>query len=143
MYTPYPWFTKELSILDKNLFAVWHPKKHRWQIRYWVLPHSLGAERNYYEWKNRSTIVRTVCYLDGEGYDAGYHPLDQRTLYALKLSRHYSLSPGGVARMVDESNKKLEDEWAANNKDIAHEVAKSIWTHYREPSIDLGQRSAR
>jgi hypothetical protein len=141
--TPDPWFVRELSILDKNLFVVWHPKVHRWQIRLWLLSHRKGAERNYYEWKNRSMLIRTVCYRDGEYYDTGYHPLDQRVLYALKLSRHYSLNPERTARMVDENNKKLEDEWAADNADIAKEVATSIYHHYREPSIDLGQRSAR
>jgi len=136
-------FVKELALFDKDLIAVWHPKKNRWQVRQWLLPHSRGGERDYREWRTRSTLIRTVCYLNGEGYDVGYHPLDARVLYALKLSRHYSLSPGGAGRMVDESNKKLEDAWATDNADISREVAKSVYSHYKEPSIDLGQRSAR
>ena len=143
MPIPDPWFVHELAVLDKDLFVAWHPKLNRWQIRLWILPHRKGDERLYYIWKRRSMPSRTICYRDGEYYDIGYHPLDQRVLYALKLSMKLSLNPEQTARMVDESNKKLEDEWADNNKDIAREVAKSIWTHYQEPSIDLGQRSAR
>jgi len=141
--TPDPWFVKELSVLDPDLFVAWHPKLNRWQLRLWILPHRKGDERLYYIWKRRSMPSRTICYRDGEYYDIGYHPLDQRVLYALKLSMKLSLNPEQTARMVDESNKKLEDEWADNNKDIAHEVAASIYHHYREPTIDLGQRSAR
>jgi len=143
MYIPDRWFTRELRLLDPDLFVVFHPKLRRWQIRQWLLPHHKDAEQDYHEWRRKSVLIRTVCYRDSEYYDIGYHPLDQRVLYALKLSRHYSLNPEQTARMVDESNKKLEDEWAVDNKDIAHEVAKSIWTHYREPMVDLGQRSAR
>jgi len=141
--TPDPWFTRELSILDKDLFAAWHPRLKRWQLRLWILPHRKGDERLYYIWKLRSMPTRTVCYRDSEYYDIGYHPLDQRVLYALKLSMKLSLNPERTARMVDDSNKKLEDEWAADNADIAKEVASSIWKHYQEPSVDLGQRSAR
>ena len=141
--TPDPWFLKELSILDKDLFVVWHPRLARWQLRLWLLPHRRGAERNYYEWRSRSALIRTVCYRDEDYHDVGYHPLDQRVLYAEKLSKHYSLDPNKTARMVDESNKKLEDEWAVDNAAIAKETASSIWSHYREATVDLGQRSAR
>jgi len=141
--TPDHWFIKELSILDKDSFVVWHPRTHRWQLRQWILPHSRGAERNYIEWRVRSVLIRTVCYRDDEYHDIGYHPLDQRVLYAQKLSRHYSADPNKTAAMVDEHNKKLEDAWDAENNDISKEVAKSIYEHYREPRIDLGQRSAR
>lgn len=136
-------FVKELALFDKDLIAVFHPKRCRWQIRFWVLPRCRGDERHYNIWRLRSVPIRTVCYLDGEGYDVGYHPLDARVLYALKLSRHYSLSPGGTARMVDESNKKLEDAWAADNADISREVASSIWNHYKEFRVDLGGHAGR
>jgi len=136
-------FVRELRLLDPDLFAVWHPKVHRWQLRQWILPHGRGVERNYGEWRIRSVLIRTVCYRDEEYYDIGYHPLDQRVLYAQKLSRYYSADPNKTATMVDEHNKKLEDAWAADNADISREVARSIYSHYREPSIDLGQRSVR
>jgi len=136
-------FVKDLSIQDKDLIAVWHPRVKRWQIRVWVLPHRNGDERRYNIWRLRSLPIQTVCYRDDEYYDIGYHPLDERVLYALKLSRKLSLNPEKTARMVDDSNKKLEDAWDADNADISREVASSIYSHYREPSIDLGQRSAR
>jgi hypothetical protein len=141
--SPDKWFLDELRLIDPQLFVVWHPRLHRWQLRQWVLPHGRDADRNYYEWRSRSALIRTVCYRDGDYHDIGYHPLDQRVLYAEKLSKHYSLDPNKTARMVDESNKKLEESWDADNADISKEVAKSVWTHFREPSIDLGQRSAR
>ena len=136
-------FVKDLSIQDRDLIAVWHPRVKRWQIRLWVLPHRKGDERRYNIWRLRSLPIQTVCYRDDEYYDIGYHPLDARVLYALKLSRHYSLNPEKTARMVDDSNKKLEDAWDADNADISREVAKSVYSHYKEPTIDLGQRSAR
>jgi hypothetical protein len=136
-------FVHELRLLDPDLFAVWHPKVHRWQLRQWILPHGRGAERHYGEWRVRSVLIRTVCYRDEEYHDIGYHPLDQRVLYAQKLSQYYSADPNKTAAMVDEHNKKLEDAWDADNADISREVARSIYSHYREPSIDLGRRSAR
>ena len=141
--TPDPWFSKELSILDKDLFVVWHPRIHRWQLRQWILSHRQDADQDYGEWRSRSVLIRTVCYRDEEYHDIGYHPLDQRVLYAQKLSQHYSADPNKTAAMVDEHNKKLEDAWDADNADISKEVAKSIYEHYREPRIDLGRRSAR
>lgn len=139
---PERWFVRALRLLDGDLIAVWHPKINRWQIREWMLPHRKGGERDYYYWKRRSMPIRVVCYRDEDGRDAGYHPLDERTLYALKLSRHYSLNPDATARMVDESNAKLEAEYQADNQDIAREVAKGIWHHYQEPTVDIGQRGA-
>lgn len=136
-------FVKELRLLDPELVSVWHPRIRRWQIRQWVLPHHPADARNYYAWRAKSALIRTVCYRDDEFYDIGYHPLDERVIYALKLSRHYSLNPEAAGRMVDDSNKKLEAEWAAGNADIAREVATSTWEHYREKTVDLGQCSAR
>lgn len=137
------WFVRELKLLDPDLFVSFHPRLKRWQIRQWVLSHTRRGVADYHEWRSRSALIRTVCYRDDEFYDIGFHPLDQRVLYALKLSRHHSLNPSATARMVDESNKKLEQKWAADNADISKEVATSIWKHYREPSVDLGQRAAR
>lgn len=139
--TPDPVFVRELRILDPDLVVVWHPRRHRWQIRQWVLPHGKKDELDYYEWRKKSMLIRTVCYRDDEYHDIGYHPLDDRTLYALKLSRKLSLHPEQTARMVDDHNKRMDDQWADENNDIAREVAKSIWTHYREPSLDLGSKS--
>jgi hypothetical protein len=136
-------FLKELSALDPDLLVVWLPKIHRWQVRQWILRHRKGDEQDYYIWKKKSIPIRIVCFRDDEGNDSGYHPLDQRVIYALKLSRHYSIDPEATARMVDASNAKLEQEWAAENADISREVATSIWKHYQEPSVDLGQRGAR
>jgi len=134
-------FVKELQILDPALVAVWHPRLHRWQIRQWILPRGRKDHLDYYEWRKKAMLIRTVCYRDEEYHDIGYHPLDQRTLYALKLSRELSIHPEKTARAVDEANKKVEAEWAAENADLAREVAKSIYHHYREPSVDLGGRS--
>lgn len=136
-------FVEELRSLDPNYVVVWHPRLHRWQIRHWVLPHHPADELDYYAWRAKSALIRTVCCRDDEFYDIGYHPLDERVIYALKLSRHYSLNPEATGRMVDDSNKKLEDAWDADNADISREVAKSIYSHYKEPKVDLGQRSVR
>lgn len=140
---PDSWFVKELWRQDPNLVVVWHPKKHRWQIRHWLDAHPAKPQRSvpFDVWRRKTALIRTVCYRDEEFYDIGFHPLDSRVLYALKLSRKLSLNPEQTARMVDESNKKIEDEWQRENNDIAREVAKSIYHHYREPSVDLGQKS--
>ena len=138
---PERWFQRELH--KQDLFAVWHPRIHRWQIRSWILPHHRRGEQDYYEWRKKSVPIRTVCYRDDEYYDIGFHPLDERVLYALRLSRHYSLNPEQTGRMVDESNKKLEQSWAADNADISREVAKSVYSHYKEFNVDLGGRNGR
>ena len=138
-----PVFVKGLRMIDPELVSVWHPRLSRWQIRQWVLPHHHRDQHNYYAWRAKSALIRTVCYRDDEFYDIGYHPLDERVLYALKLSRHYSLNPEATGRMVDDSNKKMEAEWAADNADIAKETATSIYEHFNEKTVDLGGRSAR
>ena len=141
--TPDRAFVKELALLDPDLCVVWHPKLSRWQIRQWVLPHRRGDERQYYEWRRRSVPIKIVCYRDEEYYDIGYHPLEQRVLYALKLSKYHGMNPSKTAKMVDDNNRKIEEEWQRDNQDISKEVAQSIYSHYRESSIDLGRRGAR
>ena len=136
-------FVEELRSLDPNYVVVFHPRLSRWQIRQWVLPHHPADELDYYAWRAKSALIRTVCCRDDEFYDIGYHPLDERVIYALKLSRHYSLNPEATGRMVDESNKKMEAEYTANNAEIAKETATAVYEHYREKTVDLGQRSAR
>jgi len=138
---PDKYFVDELRRLDPNLVAVWNPRRHRWQIRHWLVKPLHGDERDYRAWRVKSILIRTVCYRDEEFYDVGFHPLDNRVLHALKLCRIYSLNPEATARMVDESNKKVEAEWYRDNQDISREVAKSIYSHYREPSLDLGSKS--
>lgn len=141
--TPDSAFTRSLSNLDKDLFAVWYPLTQRWMIRRWVSPHRRGDEQDLYTWGKKSALVRIVCYRDKEYNDIGYHPLDERVIYALKRSRHLGLHPERVAREVDESNKKLEAEWEADNAEISKEMATSVWSHYREATVDLGERNGR
>ena len=47
------------------------------------------------------------------------------------------------AKKVDEANERHERHGESEMEYIGRDVAKSIWGHYREKTIDLGGRNGR
>ncbi len=98
------WFEKELKLIDKDYFVVWDDRIKRWVVM-WRHP-VVG-----------STSVMIVAKYDDTGQDIGYHPLDQRVLYALK--RRKKISEKGFAeliREIDNANEELEQKFDAEEE---------------------------
>lgn len=133
------WFQDEVQRIDPDWFVVFNPRRGRWQIRKWLQTHKPSDLVCFERWAPKSIAVMTVCYQDEDNQkDIGYKELDYRTLLALKLSRWNADNPEALMRDIDEHNAKIEAEFEQGVEDMSKELAKSIWHHYREITLDMG-----
>ncbi len=122
------WFKRELELIDKNYFCVWDGRKHRWIIRWWLVPHTKADERSYEDYKRKSSTVMVVAKRDEKDRDIGYHPLDQRVLYTLKRRKHLSEIPlSQILRMVDEANEKVRSDYEKEDEGLIRQAVETAW----------------
>lgn len=139
MYHAPAYIQKAVSLIDKDWFVAWNPRKQRWQIRMWVGPHKQKDAEFFYRYVTNSIAIMTVCYYDDDfEHDIGYKPLDERTLHSLRVSRRNADNPESVMQEIDEHNEKLEREFEEEIDYMMRDAAISAWKHFREPMVDLG-----
>lgn len=136
MFNPPNWFNRELKLIDKDYFAVWDSKIRRWVIRLWKLPHNKRDERSPSDIKRKSVPVLVVAERDNMSRDIGYHELDNRVLFSLKLRKRNSEIPTEkFLKMIDDANKEVEERADREIEDIVKDAAniginamKRIWS---------------
>jgi len=132
-------FQEELQCCDPRFFAVWNPKKCRWQIRLWNVAHPTSWDlKSMDSWLKKSQLHHTVCFRNDEYRDVGYKPLDQRTLFTIRKAVKDSENPEVTAREVDEHNEKIMLDSDKEVDLICNDLAKRLWHLNEEPTIYLG-----
>ena len=130
---------QNLRAIDPVLFAVWNPKKGRWQIREWIVPYPTNWDiRNYDLWLRKSSLCHTICERDDMYRDIGYRPLDNRAIEAILRSKVFSENADVESRKIDEENEQMFLKAEQETKDIAKDCAKRLYHYWQEPTVYMG-----
>jgi len=112
-------FTADLKRVDENLYVVFDSLSMRWDI--------------FFKAKdNRVYLVYRVCEKSANGRDAGYMPLDKRTidkLLRMDLSRK-NMSPIEYAQLVNKADQDREEKLIAKHESDTDYI-------YREEHVTL------
>ena len=135
---------RDLQAIDPVLFAVWNPKKGRWQIREWIVPYPIEWDlRNYDLWLKKSSLCQTVCERDEMFRDIGYRKLDNRVILAILRSRRFSENADVEAKKIDEENEEAVLKAELETDDIAKDCAKRLYHYLQRPTVYMGVRNDR
>lgn len=133
------YFKEEVYWINPRYFVAWNPRKGRWQIRMWTESPGKKDHLFFDIYVRKSIAISTVCFYDDNfERDIGYKPLDQRTIYALKLARWNADNPDAMLKDIDDTNERLEQEFDENIEYMMHDAVKAAWRHFHEPLLDLG-----
>jgi len=139
MYTAPNYIQQYLRAIDSVLFAVWNPKKQRWQVREWIVSHPNKRDlKDYTLWLKKSSLCCTISEKDDSYRDIGYRQLDYRAIRAILRSRQFSNDMDVELRKIDEENERAELEVLKTSDGIARDCAKRFFHHYQRPTVYLG-----
>lgn len=65
-------------------------------------------------------------------------PLDMNTIYAMKEGFYNARNIKRLLQEIDDSNDMQEVDHEESTEAIGRDMAKQIWRHYREGTVDLG-----
>lgn len=119
------WIQHELQLTNPLYFAAWDSVTHTWRIRKWRSIHPLNHRiRN---WQFASLPIMTV----------GETMLDRRAIEAVREGLWNSVHAKMILQKIDKDNARQYESADVEDELLARELAKSIWHHYREPTIFL------
>ena len=117
------WIQRELKLINPLYFAVFDGKK--WRIRKWQSIHPLNHRIEC--WQINSKNIMSVPY----------GMLDRRAIDAVREGLWNALNAKKILLEIDRANDRQIYKAEIEDNLIARELAKSVWKHYREPSIFL------
>jgi len=139
---------RELQLIDPLYFIVYNPcitdginmsfGKGRWQIRMWsgVYPKRLDLWNT-----DASEDILTICeeeFTQERGlHDTGYLEISMADIHAIRKSHWWKLRWKEKIAALDERNDKKE---TASDEELNYQskyVAKRIWRHLHEPTVNL------
>ena len=139
MHTP-EYINREMGLINPLYFVVFNPhiakREGRWQVRKWD-SHFARTDRNRC-WQLNSLPILTIRKEGESGGDAGYHPLDMRAVHAVKAGLAAARRAKEIALEVDAHNERLRQYWEDEEEYIYRYAAKTMWHHFREPTVILG-----
>jgi len=139
MYKAPSYIQEYLRAIDSVLFAVWNPKKKRWQVREWTVFYPTSWDlRDFNAWMKKSSLCHTVCERDDSYRDIGYRKLDYRAILTILRSKCFNEDADVEIRKIDEENKRAELEVLKTSDEIAKDCGKRLYRHWQCPTVYLG-----
>ena len=128
---------KELGLICNRYFPYYHPVKDRWEVRKWF-----SLQRKRYP-EIFSELIYTVKLENDEGQDIGYREVDQDVIDNMRLGFYLATKVKELDAQIEWDNQRMQEDEAEEEEWQYRQAAKSIWHHFKEPTVDVGQRGAR
>lgn len=118
---------KELRAINSRYFAIYDEPHFKWRIRKWKSMHPINHVFENWTWDSEPITSLEV-----------HEDLDMGIIHAMNKGFYHARNYKRLLQEVDASNDKLEASHETETEDIGRDMAKQIWHHYQELTVDLG-----
>lgn len=132
LYEAPRYIQEELRTINPLYFAVWDNARKFWRVvkkRY-----NSSKRRN---WRFDSVPIMRVQDTKDLYVYRKYQALNMSVINAMKEGFYNARKAKEISAAIDRNNEALEEKANADARYIGRDTGRSIWKHFREPSIFL------
>ncbi len=118
---------KELQAINSLYFAVYDEPHFKWRIRKWKSMHRMNHVSNHWTWDSTPIVSLEI-----------HEDLSMNVIHTMNKGFYHARNYKRLLEEIDVSNDKLEASHDTETEYIGRDMAKQIWHHYQEKTIDLG-----